>query len=133
MNIVDQALEPQMKELNEKPLSYQERIFARSYVKNKGIKAKAAKDAYNTTSNNSAAVMGNRVFKKLKVQCEIIRVMQEQGLTDDFMLQELAKVAKQDGDITNKLRALDMGLKVRGAYDKNNMDKNLDQFLAQLK
>lgn len=92
------------------------KILAKEYLSN-GLNAtktiKKFKPKYN---NGTAKVAGSRMLSSDNFRKGITEVMEEQGITDDYLLKEHNKVIKQDKHLPSKNTAIDMAYKLRGDY-----------------
>jgi len=61
-------------------LTKKQRKFTKEYLSNGGNASQAARDTYEVTTDNSAAVQGHRVLKNPRVQAMIDLALQEEEL-----------------------------------------------------
>ena len=99
-----------------KKIQIRARQFAKAYIRNKGNGKKTAEELYNAKNDNVARNIASTNLIKPIFQREILREMEEQGITGGFLTQEHHKVIRQDKNLPAKNTALDMAYKIRGDY-----------------
>ena len=70
----------------EKKLTVKQAKFVKEYVK-EGNGAKAVKEAYGVTDNNTAAVMANENLSKPNIQQALLRAAERMGITEEKIMQ----------------------------------------------
>lgn len=101
-------------------LTWKEKEFAKSYVKNKGNATEAALEVYNVKDRKSANKVGYTIANKPKIQKEIAQIMDEAGLSREKVI-ELVKRATVAGigeqpRNSDALRGLEMLTKLHDLY-----------------
>lgn len=130
-------------------LSFPQKQFSREFINTKGNGAEAAWRVYNLKTRNSAAVMANKNLNMPKVQREIERVMEERGITEDYLTGKLkdglkaqvvsdykGEVKQSDiPDLNTRHKYLDTALKLADAYPAQRFESrsfNIDVQLEQM-
>jgi hypothetical protein len=108
--------------------------FAKAYMDN-GMNAKAAlrtiepkyRDLSDKGKQRVAEVKASRLLSNDKVKRSLAELMDESGLTDDKIKKILDRNASQTKNIPASNQAVDIALKVKGAYaPEKKMTVNLD-------
>jgi len=104
-----------------KRISVKEKKFAKYYVENSGNATDAAiRAGYNVAKRNSAAVIGYNNLKKPKVILEIQKHLEMSGIDESYISNTLKTIIDEGKDrkvtANDALKALDMALKLKGAY-----------------
>lgn len=106
-------------------LTRKEKKFVKAYVKNEGNGTQAALVAYDTESENSAAVIASRELRKDKIQTAI-----QEALPDDLLAQihreglfatkpvysKEGDLVAEEADFSVRHKYLDSAYKIKGAY-----------------
>lgn len=129
-----------------KTLTHKDRIFVKELMKNGGNQTDAALAAYEGIGKtiqkkdlhpaklrqkmrSSAAATAVRKLKDPNIQSEIARLMDEVGLTDKSLIQQLrvgvnSRTVNKPMDHHTKLRYVETALKLRGHFDDKAQDSN---------
>lgn len=107
------------------PLSIKQTNFVKHFLQS-GDATKAALKAYPNAKNaNSAKAIGTENLTKPIVISEIERLMAEQGLSLNEVVQTHARNIKQDNDLSVSQRAIDSYYKVTGRYQNERAPQSV--------
>ena len=110
-------------------LTIRERGFIADLIKGKNIR-KAVMKNYNTKKPVTASQLGYTMMQKPRIQYAILDMMDKLGVSDLALVEKMKEhifnaqreVLNKDGDVvklsdnTSSLQALDMAMKIKGAY-----------------
>lgn len=121
--------------------------FIKDYIETGFNGAEAARRNFNIKKSGTktqevvlASVMGNEYLNKPYVKQQLAEVLEDDGFNDDDIRSILKRNAQQNKNLPASNSAIDMVLKVRGAYApdkraiiyKDLTDKDLDDKLKEL-
>lgn len=101
--------------MSERPLTMKQRKFIKAFQENGGNKTQAALAAYDTTDYNTAAVLANETLKSANVKREIDKIMDEEGLTERYLVQRTKYVLDAD-DPNAVARGVKLAGDLRGSW-----------------
>lgn len=105
--------------------------FAREYIKTLNGTQSALK-VYNTKDSHSAQLIGSENLSKPVIQREIVRLMEEKGLTDDLLLKKHyqgldANKLSEHGEIEDmptRYKYLELAYKLKGYTEAEKSNGN---------
>ena len=100
-------------------VSIKEKVFTANYIANGMNGTKAVQDIKPAMSNAVAGVTATRLLKKASIQQSIEKVMQENGLNNDLVIQAHKENIIQKKHLPSRNQAIDMYYKIQGAYKEN--------------
>lgn len=74
-------------------LSFKQQLFVQKYIQYNGNSTQAVLSVYNVKNTNSAAVIGCRLLRNVKVQEAISRILESEGSVLSRTVQLLANVS----------------------------------------
>jgi len=77
---------------------------------------------YNSKNGKVAATMASKLLTKVNIFSYIETLYDRYGFTDENVLKEHLFLIKQDGDLANKARGVDMYYKRKGLYPPKGID-----------
>ena len=110
-------------------LTFREQGFVQDVLTGKKIR-EAVKKNYNTSTDNSADVIGQSILGRPRVQQALMDLMDKTGVSDRRLVERLKhmifdakkEIITKDGDLVEvndnsaSLKGLDMAFKIKGAY-----------------
>lgn len=103
-----------------KPLTVREKKFVNAKLQNmNNVNAYDAAGYSDGVANENKAVIGNRILKKPHIQAAIDEALRTQGITPEWAVKELKKIADQDNELSVKRMALKDILELYG-WKKDN-------------
>lgn len=94
-------------------LSFKQRHFIQKYIQNSGNSTQAALSVYNVKNTNSAAVIGCRLLRNVKVQGEISRIFESEEPILPRIIQRMNDILNY-GSPKEQLKVIRVGLKLYG-------------------
>jgi len=102
-------------------MTLKQKRFIKEFIKH-GNATKAARIAYRYTNNNTCSATGSRLLRNVKVQEEIAKYLQSEGLNLQLVLKSLktnlVKGAGVNAKASDSNRAAELLLKVAGAFEQ---------------
>lgn len=97
-------------------------LWAKRYLDNKMNGTKTALELYDTKSENVAKVIASQNLTKLNFKEAIISELDQRGLTDELLDQELKRVVIQNKQLSPKISAIIEANKLKRRYPKENTE-----------
>ena len=107
----------------EKKLTVKQAKFVKEYVK-EGNGAKAVKEAYGVTDNNTAAVMANENLSKPNIQQALLRAAERMGITEEKIMQPVVDALNND-ELDMRLKGHDRIVKLINGKE-NGVSLNIE-------
>ena len=96
-------------------MTLKQKTFVKRYIEYNGNATETVRNVYDVKSNNSAAVIGSRLLRNVKVIREINSISEAEK---DFpmLIVELLKNVLQNGTGKEQVEAIKIDLKLHGLY-----------------